>query len=92
MKKILSWILMVCLLLPTCLSVGAKGTEAKVIGLIPKQMLYDDLTQNVTRAEFAAIAVQLQEAIFGELFWRGGYIIDIINKYGGYNTKYARQY
>jgi len=56
----------------------AEVNEAKKLNLIPPEMLNDNLTENITRAEFAAIAVQLHQAIVGEeLNWHGGYIIDI---------------
>lgn len=56
----------------------AEVNEAKELNLIPPEMLNDNLTENITRAEFAAIAVQLHQAIVGEeLSWHGGYIIDI---------------
>lgn len=56
----------------------AEVNEAKELNLVPPEMLNDNLTENITRAEFAAIAVQLHQAIVGEeLNWHGGYIIDI---------------
>lgn len=37
--------------------------QAKSLNLIPQEMLEDDLTKNITRAEFAAIAVKLHHSI-----------------------------
>ena len=53
-------------------------SEAKDKNLIPKEMIDDDLTENITRAEFSAIAIKLYESLSGKpLTWHGGYIIDI---------------
>ena len=53
-------------------------SEAKDRNLIPKEMIDDDLTQNITRAEFSAVAVKLYEALSEKsLIWHGGYILDI---------------
>jgi len=45
----------------------AEVDEAYEKGLIPKEMTVDALNQNITRKEFAAIAVKLYEYIFGEV-------------------------
>lgn len=60
--------------------------EAMKKNLIPYEMVNDNLTEKVTRAEFAAIAVQLlQEITEEELNWHGGHIVDIDgNKYESY--------
>lgn len=39
--------------------------EAEELGLIPDVLINTDLTQNITRAEFAAVAVKAYEAISG---------------------------
>ena len=56
----------------------AEVNEAKELNLIPPEMMNDNFTEDITRAEFAAIAVQLHQAFVGEeLNYQGGYIIDI---------------
>lgn len=41
--------------------------EAHKIGIIPEEMLYDDLHNNINREKFAAVAVKLYENMVGEV-------------------------
>lgn len=60
--------------------------EAIELNLVPEEMFNDDLTEEITRAEFSAIAVKLYQAVTNEdLYWNEGYIVDILeNDYQEY--------
>lgn len=49
-------------------SAWAKGEvdKAEALGLIPNDLMNADLTEDITRAEFAAVAVKLYEALSGK--------------------------
>lgn len=64
--------------------------KAKEIGLMPQEMLYDDLSWNITREEFAGIAITLLEKITNREYQvRGGNPFEDVRnfRYYDYITK-----
>ena len=55
----------------------AEVDEAMPLGLIPEEMKDDDLTEKITRGEFAAIAIQYLATKDHPLIWHGGYLADV---------------
>ena len=86
MKKLVSFILVFVMLVPTVAFADynvsdwaeAEVAKAEENALIPAEFENFDLTQNITRAEFAAISYKLFEKLKGEeLEFHGGYFADI---------------
>ncbi len=86
MKKIICAFLAIIMVLPTVVFADynvsdwaeAEVSKAEEIVLIPSEFEDADLTENITRAEFTAVAVKLFARLYGRnLYYYGGEFTDI---------------
>ena len=90
MKRIICTLLIFIMTLPTFVFADYKASDwateevsrADELGLIPSIMEDGDLTENITRAEFTGIAVELMRALTGNTYrYYGGKMADVENTY-----------